>query len=109
MVNESTIKQARIYSGERQPLPISGGGKTVLLCTIESIWTTFSYHMKKSKWIKDSNIRPEAINLGENINSMLLTCVLTVFFFSGIYLPSGKGNKRKDKQMGLPNLKAFTQ
>ena len=53
-----------------------------------------------SKWIKDLNVRPKTIKiLEENIGSKILDTAHRKFL-SDISSP-GKGNKRKNKQMGL--------
>ena len=67
------------------------------------------YHFLKqtkinSKWIKDLNVRPEAIKpLGKNIGIMLFDISLSIFFFFDV--SSGKGNKSKNKHMGLYQTK----
>ena len=58
-----------------------------------------------SKWSKDLNIRHKTINiLQENIGSMLFDINLSWFFFFG-YISSGRGNKSKNKQIGLHHSK----
>ena len=58
-------------------------------------------HIKiNSKWIKDQNVRPETIKLLEENTGSLLFDISLRNIFSG-YVSSGKGNKNKNKQMGL--------
>ena len=40
-------KEARIYSGEKKASSINDAGKTGLLHTNESNWTTLSHHKQK--------------------------------------------------------------
>ena len=55
------------------------------------------------KWIKDLNIRPKIIKLQEeNIGSKLLNISTSKIF---LYVSPGKGNKIKNKQVGLPQTK----
>ena len=55
-----------------------------------------------SKWIKDLNVRPQAIKiLEENIGSKILDVAHRNFFFRYIS-PSKRKKRKKNKQMGLP-------
>ena len=57
------------------------------------------------KWIRDLKVKPETTKLEENTGSML---IVSAIFFG--YLSSDKGNKSKNKKMGLHQTKiASTQ
>ena len=65
-----------------------------------------SHTRTNSKWIKDLNVRPKIIKiLVENIGSKNLRHCPTQYFIR--YISPGKGNKRKNKQMGLHQTKNF--
>ena len=74
--------------------------KTVQLYAKESNWPTVTPCTKiNSKWSKD-----KTINILEgNIGSMLFDINLRFFFFG--YISLGKGNKSKNKQIGLHQSK----
>ena len=52
------------------------------------------------KWIRDLKVKPETTKLEENTGSML---IVSAIFFG--YLSSDKGNKSKNKKMGLHQTK----
>ena len=56
-----------------------------------------------SKQIKDLNVRPETIKLPEENRQYALCYPSQQYFFE--YVSSGKGNKSKNKQMGLHQTK----
>ena len=57
-----------------------------------------------SKWIKDLKVRPETIKLlQKDIDRVLFDTVITSIFFG--FPSSGKGNKRKYKQLGPHQVK----
>ena len=59
-----------------------------------------------SKWIKDLNVRLKTIKiLKQNICSKISDIACSNFFIR--YMSPGKGNKRKNKQMGLYQTEMF--
>ena len=65
-------KQAKIHNGEKTASSISGVGKTGQLHAKELNYFLTLYTEINSKWIKDLNVRPEAIKLlQENTGSKL--------------------------------------
>ena len=64
-------------------------------------------HKNKLKCIKDINVRPVIIKLlKEKVRSILFDIGLSNIFFE--YVSTGKGNKSKNKQMGLHQIKNFS-
>lgn len=98
------MTKARITSGKNIVFLISGVGKTGQLCAKECNWPIFLFpphHIPTLKIDKDLNVRPKTIKiLKENIDSNLLD-----IGFNNIYGydSSGKGNKSKNKLLGLPS------
>ena len=67
-----------------------------------------SYTRINSKRIIDLNVRPNTIKLlKDNISSKLSSIALSSIF--SYISPPGKGNKRKNKHMGLHQTKSFAQ
>ena len=60
-----------------------------------------------SKQIKDLNVRPETIKLPEENRQYALCYPSQQYFFE--YVSSGKGNKSKNKQLGLQQTKKLLQ
>ena len=58
-----------------------------------------------SKWIKDLTIRPEIIKIKREHRQQNLGHCSQQFFIG--YISLGKGNKRKNKQMGLYQTEMF--
>ena len=103
-------KKARIYNGEKTASSIHSFGKTGHYMQKNQtglLFYTIRTHTKPSNWIKDLNVRRETIKLlEENIGIALFDMGLRNIFW---ICPSGKGNKSKNKQMGLYQLKMFAQ
>ena len=82
MVNKYTRKNPRIYNGEKTISSTNGFGK--LACHMQKNKTgpyLIPYTEINSKWIKDSNVRPESIKLlKENIGNMLSETDLSNIF-----------------------------
>ena len=88
-------KQPRIYNGKR-----------TTTCKSKKLDHSLTPYTKThSKWIKDSNVRPETMKLlEENTSRKLLDIGLAMVFW---IWQQNKSNESKNKQMGLIKLKSF--
>ena len=68
----------------------------------------FTPHTRiNSKWINDLNVRHEIIKIVEENIGSKISDIAHSNILSNICISSGKGNKRKNKQMGLHQIKEF--
>ena len=100
-------KEARIYNGLKTISLTSGAGKTGQPLSMKLEHFLTPYTKINSKWIKDLNIRPETINLEENIGKTLSD----INHSRIVYDPPPRilEIKAKINKWDLLNLKAFAQ
>ena len=86
---------------EKTVFSVNGVEKTEHIHMKEWNGITLSSNILKTntKWNKDLNVRPKTKNLGEKKALWILTSVLA--FFNTSPGKIGKGNKNKNRQMGL--------
>ena len=102
-------EEASTYNGLKALYLINDVGKTRQMCRkmrLDHLLTP--YTRVNSKWIKDLNIRPEAIKILEKIGSKI-SDIACSNIFSDISPQGRETNKQKSKQMGLHQNKMFLQ
>ena len=105
--NDLTLLRA-INLWQRRQKEIRWGKDSIVnkRCWENSYFLT-AYTKINSKWSKNLNVRPKTIKLLErNIGSIFFDISFSSIFFG--YVSPGKGNKRKNRQMGLHQTKKLS-